>query len=225
MTFDDLKLLPGYPLQVQVHSSTGAPERYACRYVGAVPGRAIMLTVPRLNGRFLRLRPGQKVVARMMVANGAGVFTCSVESQTSDPYPLLHLEYPEEVGFKGIRQATRVEVNLPVKILNHSSLEQTERDGTVADISISGARLELNELLGEMGDKIKLSARISVVGVRRELEVEAVIRSRVERSTQEREQNVPVVYGVEFVEQDEERRLLLAAYVYSRIADEQLPTP
>lgn len=224
MTFDDLKLLPGYPLQVQVQSSSGAPERYSCRYVGALPGRAILLSVPRLNGRFLRLRPGQKVVARMMVANGVGVFTCAVESQASEPYPLLHLEYPEEVGFKGIRQSTRVEVDLPVKVLNHSSLDQSELDGSVADISLSGARLELAQLLGEMGDKIKLSARVSVAGVRRELEVEAVIRSRVERSTQEREQKVPVVYGVEFIEQDEERRLLLAAYVYSRIADEQLPT-
>lgn len=224
MTFDDLKLLPGYPLQVQVQTSTGVSERYPCRYIGAVPGRALILSVPRVNGRFLRLRPGQSVVARMMVANGVGVFSCAVESQVNDPYPLLHLEYPEEVGFKGIRQSTRVEVNLPVSVLNHDSLEATLMEGSVADISLSGARLELAEVLGEMGDKIQLSARVTVAGISRDLKIEATIRSRVERSTQEREQKVPVVYGVEFIESDEEQRLLLAAYVFSRIADDQLPS-
>lgn len=224
MTFDDLKLLPGYPLQLQVQASTGVPERYTCRFIGAIPGRAVIFSVPKANGRFLRLRPGQKVVARMMVANGVGVFSCAVESQLTEPFPLLYLEYPEEVGFKGIRQATRVEVNLPVTVLNRSSLEATERSATVADISLSGARLELPQVLGEMGDKIQLSASVQVAGINRDMKIEAIIRSRVERSTHEREENVPVVYGVEFVESDEQQRLLLAAYVYSRIADEQLPS-
>lgn len=222
MTFDDLKLLPGYPLQIQVQTTTGTSERYPCRFLGALPGRALMLSVPRVNGRLLRLRPGQKIVARMMVANGVGVFTCAVESQATEPYPLLHVEYPEEVGFKGIRQATRVEVDLPVIVLNQSSLNATEMNGKLADVSISGARLELDEVLGEMGDKIQINARVEVAGMARDLTVEAVVRSRVERSTQEREQKVPVVYGVEFTDTDEDRRLLLAAYVFSRIADDQL---
>ena len=225
MTFDDLKLRPGYPLQVQVETSTGMSERYPCRFVGAMPGRALLLSVPRVNGRFLRLRPGQKVVARMMVANGVGVFTCSVESQTTEPYPLLHLDYPEEGGFKGIRQCTRVEIDLPVVVLNQSSLEASEVEARVVDISLSGARLELDRILGDIGDKVSITAQVEVAGLYRDLRLEAVIRSRVERSTQELEQNTPVVYGLEFIEADEDRRLLLAAYVYAKIAQDQLPTP
>lgn len=225
MTFDDLKLIPGYPLQVQVETSTGMSERYPCRFVGALPGRALMLSVPRVNGRSLRLRPGQRVVARMMVANGVGVFTCSVETLATDPYPLLHLDYPDEVGFKGIRQSTRVEVNLPVVVLNQSSLEASEVSARIADISLSGARLELDRVLGDIGDKVSITAQVDVAGIHRDLCLEAVIRSRVERSTQEREQNTPVVYGLEFVEADEDRRLLLAAYVYAKIAQDQTPSP
>lgn len=223
MKFDDLKLLPGYPLQIQFQGANGVSERYNCRYVGVLPGKALLLSVPRVKGRVLRLRPGQKLVARMVIATGVGVFSCSVASQVSEPYPLLHLDYPEEVGFKGIRQSTRVEVDLPVGIVNQSSLEEVKLEGRIADISLSGARLELAEVLGEMGDKLKLMASVTVAGTRHQLNVEAVIRSRVERSTQEREQKTPVVYGVEFTERDESRRLLLAAYVYSRIADDQLP--
>jgi len=224
MTFDDLKILPGFPLQVQVKTSTGVSERYPCRFIGAIPGRSLILTVPRANGRALRFRPGQSVVARMMVAHGVGGFSCVVESQVSEPYPLLYVEYPQEVGFKGVRQSIRVDVDLPVSVFNHSSLEDSSMDGKLADISLSGARLELAQVLGDMGDKIQISAQVTVAGISRTLKIEAIIRSRIERSTQERERNVPVVYGVEFMGSDEEQRLLLAAYVYSRIADDHLPS-
>ena len=58
-----------------------------------------------------------------------------------------------------------------------------------------------------------------------DLTIEAILRSRVERSTQERTQVMPVVYGIEFTDADEERRLLLYAYVFSQIADDYTPTP
>lgn len=223
MNFEDLKLRPGYPLQLQVQTDSGMSDRYPCRFIGAVPGRALMITVPRISGRFLRLRPGQQVVARMMVASGVGVFTCTVETQATDPYPLLHLDYPEEVGFKGIRQSARVEVDLAVIALNQSSLETREIPARIVDISLSGARLELDRLLGEIGDKVTLTASVEVAGMRRDLRVEAVIRSRVERSTQEQKENTPVVYGLEFTETDDTHRLTLAAYVYAQLAQEQLP--
>lgn len=224
MTFDDLKLRPGYPIQIQVETSSGMSDRYPCRFVGALPGRALLLSVPRHNGRFLRLRPGQRVIARTMVANGVGGFTGTVESQSNDPYPLLHLDYPDEVGFKGIRQSARVELDWPVTVLNQNSLDSSELKAKVADISLSGARLELDRVLGEIGDQLTLTGRVDVAGLQRDLVLEAVIRSRVERSTQERKQKTPVVYGLEFTETDEQRRLLLAAFVYGRIADEQLPS-
>ncbi|WP_027328643.1 flagellar brake protein [Marinimicrobium agarilyticum] len=224
MNFEDLKLRPGYPLQLQVQTDSGMSDRYPSRFIGAVPGRALMITVPRINGRFLRLRPGQQVVARMMVSSGVGVFTCTVETQATDPYPLLHLDYPEEVGFKGIRQSARVEVDLPVIALNQSSLETNELPARIVDISLSGARLELDRLLGEIGDKVTLTGQVDVAGLHRDLRLEAVIRSRVERSTQELKQKMPVVYGMEFADTDDTQRLTLAAYVYAQLAQEQLPS-
>ncbi|MGD8175522.1 flagellar brake protein [Marinimicrobium sp. ARAG 43.8] len=223
MTFDDLKLHPGYALQLEVQTSSGMSERYPCRFLGAIPGRALMLTIPRINGRFLRLRPGQQVVARMVVSNGAAVFSCQVEAQTTEPYPLLHLTYPSEVGFKGIRQSTRVEVELPVQVVNRSSLSNEVLEARITDISLSGARLEFDQVAGGNGDQLTLTGQVEVAEIYRSLSLTAVIRSRVERSTQEVKQKMPVVYGVEFTENDEDSRLLLAAYVYAQIAQEQLP--
>lgn len=223
MKFEDLKLTYGYPLQLQTNSS-GQPERYSCRLVGCLPGRNIILTVPRAAGRYIRFRPGQKMVARLMVNNGVGIFTCVLENQTTDPYPMLFVSYPESVSFKGIRGATRVAVQAAVEITNHSAVEEPKVNGVIADISISGARLELADAVGDIGDRINISGVIDILGISRRLQVEAVIRSRVERSTQEVDENLPAIFGVEFTEKDEDRRLLLYSYVFSQIAkDDQLP--
>ena len=82
---------------------------------------------------------------------------------------------------------------------------------------------QLGEVAANMAQAESLLAEVA--GLYRDLRLEAVIRSRVERSTQELKQNTPVVYGLEFIEADEDRRLLLAAYVYAKIAQDQLPTP
>lgn len=225
MKFEDLKLTYGYPLQLQVSNSAGQPERFSCRLIGCMPGRSILLSVPRASGKLLRFRAGQKMVVRMMIDNGIGIFASIVETQTTEPYPILHVSYPEQVSFKGIRGATRVNVNLPIQVKNLSVINEEVAKGMIADISISGARMELSEPVGEIGDKIRISAQVNILTMVRELMVDAIIRSRLERSTQETDRNVPAVYGVEFTEEDEEKRLLLCAYVFGQIVDEQQLTP
>ncbi len=219
MKFEDLKLEPGYPLQLQTNNA-GQPERYSCRMVGFLPGRSLLLSVPRVAGKYVKFRPGQKLVARMMVENGIGIFACVVEAQTTEPYPILHVSYPEKVSFKGIRGATRVAVNQAVSV-TPAVTDQPVVAGNVADISISGARLELDAPIGEVGDRIRLQSKVTILDICRDLALDAVIRSRVERSTQEIDDNLPAVYGVEFVEHDEESLLLLYAYVFSQIARDE----
>lgn len=222
MKFEDLKLAYGYPLQLQTNSN-GHPERFSCRIIGCLPGRGILLSVPRAAGKYVRFRPGQKMVARLMVDNGVGIFACALETQIAEPLPMLLVTYPDNVNFKGIRGATRVEVVLPIEASNPNISGGVRVEGIIADISASGARLELVETIGENGDKVTIYGVVDVLGISRNLQVDAVIRSRVERSTQEGDANLPAIYGVEFVEKDEDRCLLLYAYVFSQIAkDEQL---
>src|SRR5690606_13547130 len=90
--------------------------------------------------------------------------------------------------------------------------------GTIADISTSGARVELDEAVGEIGDKIELKASLNIVNITRELTINAIIRSRLERSTQEESQNLPAIYGIEFADDDEEKYLLIYAYVFREMA-------
>lgn len=225
MKFEDLKLSYGYPLQLQTNNAAGQPERFSCRLIGCVPGRSILLSVPRSAGKLVRFRIGQKIVVRIMIDNGIGIFLSVVEVQSTDPYPILHVTYPEQVSFKGIRGATRVMVELAMQAKNVSAIDERVVAGCIADISISGARMELTEAIGEIGDSILIEAHVSIAGIERNLGISAVIRSRLERSTQEIEQKLPAIYGVEFTETNEDKRLLLYSYVFSRIVEEGKLTP
>lgn len=217
MKFEELKLAYGYPLQLQTAGSTGQPERFSCRLIGCLPGRSLLLSVPKQSGKLVKFRAGQKIVVRLMIDNGIGIFAGIVESLTLDPYPILHLSYPESVTFKGIRSATRVVVYEKVVVSNTSLDFAPTTNGVISDISISGARVELNDEIAEIGDVLELKAQVDIRELRRDLVLTGVVRSRVD-PTDNHIDGMLVSYGLEFNLQTEEQRLLMYAYVFSQMA-------
>lgn len=218
MKFDDLKLYSGFPLQLQLSALAGQAERYSCRLIGSLPGRSILLSVPKITGKLIKLRAGQKIIVRLMVDNGIGVFASQIEAQTSEPYPILHISYPEIVTFKGIRGATRVGVDQQVVAHNLNPDKKGDVRGVIVDISITGARLETETSLGDIGDHCELIASVIVQDVMREWRCKAVIRSRVDAVEDIRNPKLSLSYGIEFVDMDEECRLVMYAFVYSQMA-------
>ncbi len=220
MKFEDMKLIYGHPLQLQASNSAGQPERFSCRLIGCLPGRSILLSVPKLAGKLVRFRAGQKVVARLMVDNGIGIFASVVETQTADPYPILHIGYPDNISFKGIRGATRVAIDRPVEVSNLTIISDKIISASVVDISVTGARIEAMSVFGDIGNKIQIAMSVGVANIVRELTLEAIIRSRGDVDQQS--PNGVVAYGVEFIEPEEDKRLLLYAYVYAQIGSEEI---
>lgn len=217
MKFEELKLAYGYPLQLQTNNLAGQPERFSCRLIGCLPGRSLLLSVPKQGGKLVKFRAGQKIVVRLMIDNGIGIFAGVVESLTLDPYPILHLSYPESVTFKGIRSATRVVVNEKVIVTNTSLEFPIAIEGVISDISISGARVELSDEIAEIGDVLELKAQVDIRELKRELILTGVVRSRVE-PTDHQLDGILVSYGLEFNLQGEEQRLLMYAYVFNQMA-------
>jgi c-di-GMP-binding flagellar brake protein YcgR len=217
MKFEELKLAYGYPLQLQTTSLTGQPERFSCRLIGCLPGRSILLSVPKQGGKLVKFRPGQKIVVRLMVDNGIGIFASIVEIQTQDPYPLLHLSYPESVTFKGIRNATRVAVREKINVTNTGKELKPTATGFISDISISGARIELTDDVAEISDTLELRAQIDIRGIKQELVLVGIIRSRVD-PTDNMDDGALVSYGLEFIEQSDAQRLVFYAYVFNQMA-------
>lgn len=217
MRFEELKLTYGYPLQLQATNLMGRPERLSCRLIGCLPGRGILLSVPKQAGKLVKFRAGQKIVVRLMIDNGIGIFAGIVESQTQDPYPILHLSYPETVTFKGIRGATRVAVREKIEVTNMSVASRLKTTGFLSDMSIGGARIELDEDVAEIGDTLELRAQVDIRDIKKELVLSGVIKSRVD-PTDNPGEGVLVNYGLEFASQPEEHRLVLYAYVFNQMA-------
>lgn len=223
MKFEELKLAYGYPLQLQTTSLSGQPERFSCRLIGCLPGRSLLFSVPKQGGKLVKFRAGQKIVVRLMIDNGIGIFAGIVESLTLDPYPILHLSYPESVTFKGIRSATRVVVYEQVAVSNTSSAALLTTQGVISDISISGARIELSDEIAEIGDVLELRAQVDIRELRRELILTGIVRSRVD-PTDNHLEGAMVSYGLEFNLQLEEQRLLMYAYVFNQMAIQEHPS-
>ena len=217
MKFEELKLAYGYPLQLQTAVLAGQAERFSCRLIGCLPGRSILLSVPKQSGKLVKFRVGQKIVVRLMIDNGIGIFAGVVESQTQDPYPILHLSYPDVVTFKGIRCATRVAVREKVQATNMTMESKITSSGFISDISISGARVELGDDIAEIGDTLELKAQVNIRDVTQELILMGVIRSRVD-PTDNIAEGVLVSYGIEFMDQPDEQRLIMYAFVFSQMA-------
>lgn len=155
-----------------------------------------------------------------MVDNGIGIFASIVETQTVDPYPILHISYPDNVGFKGIRGATRVGIDQPVEVNNLTLIGDKAITASVVDVSVTGARIESMFALGEIGNKIQITMNVGIANIVRELTLDAVIRSCGDVDLQNPDGGI--AYGVEFIEADEDKRLLLYAYVYAQIGSEEI---
>lgn len=222
MRFEELKLTYGYPMQLQTTNAAGQPERYTCRLIGCLPGRSILVSVPKSAGRLVRFRTGQKVVLRFMIDNGIGVFISIVDIQTTDPYPILHISYPDNVSFKGIRSATRVSVDIVAQVRNLDRAGSAALSCQVSDISITGARVDLVESLGEIGEHLELVVEVDINGIARKLVMSGIIRSRVEPAADELNETGLIGYGVEFLPSDEEQRLVLYAYVFGQIVFQEI---
>lgn len=222
MKFQELKLAYGYPLQLQSTNISGQPERFSCRFIGCLPGRSLLLSVPKQAGKLVKFRAGQKIVARLMIDNGIGIFAGIVESLTLEPYPVLHLSYPESVTFKGIRGATRVVVYERATVTNTKSASGATVEAIISDVSISGARIELGEEVAEIGDVLEIKAEVDIRDLKRELVLQGIVRSRVDSADNQLE-GMLVSYGLEFVQQAENDRLILYAYVFNQMVVQEHP--
>lgn len=216
MKFEEIKLTPGYPIQLQTSSAEGQAKKINCRYLGAFPGKYVLLSPPA-NAR---LRSGQKLVVKAMIANGIAMFPATVESMISTPENMLCVSYPASVNMKEIRGATRVNVELMVTAENKTALNAPSIEGRITDISITGAKLEMKDVAGEVGDELNIQASIRVGSIERNLNVVASIRARIDRSTKELDGPYPAVYGIEFGDLDDDASLLLHAYVNGEMSRE-----
>ena len=149
-SFDAIKLQVGARLQIMLKRGAGQLVYYTT-LIGYVSGEYLLLKIPFENGLSVQLQDGEDITVRTFSGMHVFTFSCSVESIFLSPRFYMHLAFPQQVQSTALRKGVRVKVGLPVHI------EGLPERGTITDISVDGAQITTNSVLGDPGAKAALS--------------------------------------------------------------------
>ncbi len=216
INFSEIKVDIGESIQLQDPSSK-TDERIFVKLIGYRDGKSLIVTMPRANGDLIRVVNGQLFIVRLFSGQTVYAFNVTVMESKASPYPYLHLSYPKKVESVVVRNAQRVNVELIVSVQS-GDFENTNGDSVSAkltDLSTGGAKLVTIKPIGNVGEDISMSAKLTVGGVEQYLQILATIR-RVEAN--ESEQQTSYAYGLEFRFVEEKDRLVLHGFVYEQLS-------
>jgi len=218
MQATDLQLHVGDHIQLQFVGDE-LERRHTCQVIGYLPQQSLIVTIPSIKGKIMLVREGQMLIVRLLSGNHVFAFTTKILGQNLKPYPYMHLGYPEELESIVVRKSLRTQSELVVSVFkagaDWSDLGQAV-PGVFEDISTSGALLKTQKQVGNVGDKIYLSTRISVAGITEHVHTSAIIRSHNMDATGD-DQSIYDYYGVEFLEVKKESVIALHGYVYEQL--------
>jgi hypothetical protein len=215
MQFDALQLLPGTAMKLSVLGPDRRRHAVQAQYIGCRAPRVILVTVPtRAVG--LVLRVGSKVGVSALTPTGIVSFVSAVEVLNSQPFVYAHLLYPAAVQVRSVRAAARVNVELGAGVTNLEDLDHLESlPARVLDISVRGLKLGADVELGRVGDELSIHVQLAFDDISRDLSLNGKIRSR--RLADSLSGPFAHVFGVEFTALDEDKRVLLHAYVLNML--------
>ncbi len=216
MKFADFHLPYGYPLQVEIAGDEEA--RYVSRLIGCLPGKAVIISSPFANGREQEVRVGDSLTVRCMTGRGICHFSATAIGTAGAPIRTVFLQYPKNTELDVMRNAERVEARTPV-VVNVVNRPAAVAEGFIRDISITGARLELEQPIADIGEGIAITADLSMEDLTQSLRTTAIVRNRL---TPQGKKNV-VNFGVEFTEKRDEKKWILFAYVNHLLAKRFIP--
>lgn len=214
---EDIKLQIGDTLQLQSQADQGG-GRYYVKLIGYAPGRSVLVSTPLVDGKIALMREGQNFVVRCFSGKNAYAFKSATFKVVNTPFPHLHLLYPREVRGLEVRKGARVHTNLiaAVKVLSGAQADN-QAAGTISNLSVGGALLVAKSELGEKGDRVSITFKVTLQDIETYPILEAVIRSvvREEESGLSR-----VLHGLEFRDVSQEDRVMLTAFVYQKLLED-----
>tara|TARA_R110002095_G_scaffold97216_2_gene85308 strand:+ start:1078 stop:1758 length:681 start_codon:yes stop_codon:yes gene_type:complete len=197
------------------------PKRYPVQLLGFNEGQSLVVSAPSIQGKAFLLPEGQVLRVRLMAGNVACGFQTQVLKNNRVPYLYSHLKYPLKVSSVAVRQASRVELKLPVRIDEFETGElpgEWPKKALFIDLSSGGARLHSQLPIAAVGSELKLSFKVIVDGVEHVSRIKAIVRNIAEVGVSP--EQAALQYGVQFVEVSDEDRVYISGYVYEQIIDQ-----
>jgi c-di-GMP-binding flagellar brake protein YcgR len=218
----DFKVKLGDHIQLQFIPSDDR-ERLNARVIGHSPGRSLIISAPKTGSGLPMLREGQLFVIRMLQGNKIYGFESSVLKYFNMPYPHVHLSQPSSVESIVVRGSRRVTTQHVVSVQKDNSDEPIP--ASMLNTSVSGALVQTDTALGELGHKLDISVELLVAGFQKYIRITGIIRNvstPADREDQQddSEEGALYRYGMEFVDLDEDDQLILHGYVHEQIVNQ-----
>lgn len=202
-----LRPSPGDALRVE----TQLPKmRLNLRLIGMLEGEAVLVTAPARH--ITPLTEGSPLQVRMLMGNRLCHFSSRLQRVQTQPFGHWILSWPDKIELSPLRAHSRVPVNLAVRI-EREELEGMSQMAWCSDLSLQGAAIDAGHPLARPGERLFITARISVAGIDHMLLLPARVKNLV---TLEQQSPRLFRHGVEFFDLEEEIRLVLAGFVYQQ---------
>lgn len=216
LSFEAIKLMPGDALQLQPMLE-GQTERFTVHVIGVMKPKSVLVTAPIVDGKMIFVRDGQTYLVRAFSGLNVCAFKARVLKSQLQPFPYLHLSYPDSVQAMRIRKAMRAPANIIVAV------QQTE-DGRqigaakIIDISVGGARMLSPTPIGRKGDALWLSFKVKLGDMEEYVKTPVVIRSEGDDADEQGRRMK--VFGIQFGDLEQSQRLIIMNLVYQHLLKE-----
>ena len=213
LSFDAVKLMPGDTLQLQPLLE-GQTERFSVHVIGVMKPRSLLVTAPLVDGKLIFVRDGQTYLVRAFSGLNVCAFKARILKSQLQPFPYLHLSYPDSVQAMRIRKAMRAPASIIVAV--HDSEEGRQCGaGKIVDISVGGARMFSPSKVGEKDQTLWLSFKVMLGDMEEYVKTPAVIRAVGEdEDDQGKRMNV---FGLQFGDLAQSQRLIIMNMVYQHL--------
>lgn len=168
----------GTHMQAELLAGKGH-TRFDVSLIGFVVDKTIIVSMPPIHERKVKLFDGDELAVRFLQGNGVHGFKTSIERICTDPIPYIHLNFPATIETAKIRNSYRVNTSYPVSI--HCDASDENHTAKLVDISEDGAKLTSENMLGNTGEKIQLEGKFLFAGIEENLVLDAIIRNTMDR--------------------------------------------
>lgn len=216
LDFEALKLMPGDTLQLQPLLE-GQVERWSVRVIGHLKPKSLLVSAPTVDGKFIFVKDGQTFLVRAFSGLNVCAFKARVMKSQFQPFPYLHLSWPDSVQAMRIRKAMRAPANMIVAVHESEEGRQTGA-GKFVDISVGGGKLLSPAQLGRKEDTLWLSFKVKLGDMEEYVKTPAIIRT-VGEETDEQGKTMKA-FGVQFGELAQSQRLIIMNLVYQYVLKE-----
>lgn len=214
VSFDQLHLQVGQVLRLTPQDPDLSGAHYAVRFIGALPGKGLITTLPLVGNKCLWMPTGSTYVLRVLSGTHVYAFSSQVIRARANPYPHVHFQFPPSVQARKVRNALRVSMNLEIQVNGNDGKVVP---ATLVDLGMNGARIETTIPLA-MEDPLLLVLPIQMDEAQSQLALRARVRNQEGLDTPGNGQSRQV--GLAFEQMAKEEALLLHYFIDHALAEE-----